>query len=170
MRRSFPKCVASIIYPVVAGAVVFVVLYKLNIESIKLLRLEFVLNAIITCVATFTGFVLTAVSILIGASSSKIMYEIGRKGLLPELQCRYIENLILGLIVIFFFIFLGATADKDGNISKNVVAWGGALLVTYILSFISTGYYLLSIMGKIQVTTDEIDNTPSVPDGEFNKR
>ena len=74
-----------------------------HVTEITLPRVEFILNAVISCATTISGFVITSVSILIGATSSEIMKEIKAQGGFTELQIRYTEALILGIITIVYF-------------------------------------------------------------------
>ena len=73
----------------------------------------------------------------------------------------------MGLVVIFYFTFLGAAVDESNCVGNLYLSLSAGLLVAYICSVISTCYYLLSIIGLINDETPTIDNAPSVPSGEF---
>lgn len=137
-----------------------------HVTEITLPRVEFILNAVISCATTISGFVITSVSILIGATSSEIMKEIKAQGGFTELQIRYTEALILGIITIVYFIFLGATLDETACICRLFISVSAGILVTYGYSVISAGYYLLSIIGLLNKIKSTV-TTPSVPSGEF---
>ena len=158
---------AVVLIPVILGILSGLVVSRIKITSIEFPRLEFLLHTIISCSATISGFILASVTILVGATSSEIMKKIRKKGALPELRWRYTEALILGLVVIFFFTFLGAIVDDTDCVEKIYLSLSTGLLVAYVCSVISTCYYLLSIIGLINEETPTVDNTPSVPTGEF---
>ena len=138
----------------------------MKVPAITLPRVEFILNAVISCATTISGFVITSVSILIGATSSEIMKEIKAQGGFTELQIRYTEALILGIITIVYFIFLGATLDETACICRLFISVSAGILVAYGYSVISAGYYLLSIIGLLNKIKSTV-TTPSVPSGEF---
>ena len=156
-----------VLIPVILGILSGFVVSKTNITSLEFPRLEFLLNTIISCAATISGFILASVTILVGATSSEIMKRIRKHGALPELRWRYTEALILGLVVIFFFTFLGAVVDDTDCVEKIYLSLSAGLLVSYVCSVVSTCYYLLSIIGLINEDAPTVDNTPSVPTGEF---
>lgn len=134
----------------------------MKVPAVTLPRVEFILNAVISCATTISGFIITSVSILIGATSSEIMKEIKAQGGFTELQIRYTEALIIGVITIVYFIFLGATIDETACICRSFVSVSAGILVSYGYSVISTGYYLLSIIGLINKIKSTVV-TPSVP-------
>lgn len=156
-----------VLIPVILGFLSGLVVSRVKITSLEFLRLEFLLNTIISCSATISGFILASVTILVGATSSEIMKKIRRKGALPELRWRYTEALILGLVVIFYFTFLGAIVDDADRVEKIYLSFSAGLLVAYVCSVISTCYYLLSIIGLINDEGPTVDNAPSVPGGKF---
>ena len=137
-----------------------------HVTEITLPRVEFILNAVISCATTISGFVITSVSILIGATSSEIMKEIKAQGGFTELQIRYTQALILGIITIVYFIFLGATLDETACICRLFISVSAGILVAYGYSVISAGYYLLSIIGLLNKIKSTV-TTPSIPSGEF---
>lgn len=130
-----------------------------HVTEITLPRVEFILNAVISCTTTISGFAITSVSILIGATSSEIMKEIKAQGGFTELQIRYTEALILGIITIVYFIFLGATLDETACICRLFISVSAGILVAYGYSVISAGYYLLSIIGLL----NKIKSTVTTP-------
>ena len=161
--------VRIILFPIVLGLIVVFLIIIIGIPTITLPRIEFILNALISCATTISGFVITSVSILIGATSSEIMQEIKKQGGVTELQIRYTETLILGVIVIAYFIFLGATIDETACISTLYISISAGILAAYGYSIVSTGYYLLAIIGLINET--KLTNTTlSAPSGEFGIR
>lgn len=160
--------VVAVSIPVALAIVVLLVVKNLNIYSISFCRFEFLLNTIISTSATISGFILAAVTILVGSTTSAIMVDIRKKGGIQELCWRYTESLILGLVVIVYFTFLGAVVEsKNNSITVNYLSYSAALLVGYLSSVISTCYYLLSIIGKIYYGDSEKKQGPSSPKGNF---
>lgn len=158
--------VCIILFPIALGVVAALLIIIMKVPAITLPRVEFILNAVISCATTISGFVITSVSILTGATSCEIMKEIKVQGGFTELRIRYTEALILGVIAIVYFIILGATIDETACISTLYISISAGILVAYGYSVISTGYYLLSIIGLLN-KIKSIATTPTVPQGEF---
>ena len=158
--------VCIILFPIALGVVAALLIIIMKVPAITLPRVEFILNAVISCATTISGFVITSVSILTGATSCEIMKEIKVQGGFTELRIRYTEALILGVIAIVYFIILGATIDETACISTLYISISAGILVAYGYNVISTGYYLLSIIGLLN-KIKSIATTPTVPQGEF---
>ena len=152
--------------PVFLGCLTHFIIRKLGITDVALPRFEFLLNSIITSATTISGFILAAVTILVGATSSAIIKDIRKEGGLQELRWRYTETLILALVVIVFFTVLGGIVD-DNNMTSPWLSISAGLIVAYLSSTISTCYYLLSIIGRMYYEVPEPDDTPSSPEGPF---
>lgn len=159
--------ISSALSPIALGILAGLVIFLAKVPAMLLPRLEFLLDTIISCSATISGFILASVTILVGATSSEIMKRIKKHGAFPELRWRYTGALVLGLIVILFFTYLGAVIDESNCVSTIYLSLSAGLLVTYICSVISACYYLLSIIGLINEEMPTVDETPSAPEGEY---
>lgn len=156
-----------VVVPILITLIAWILTNSLNIYSITFQRLEFLLNAIISSSATISGFILAAVTILVGATASPIMEEIRKKKGLQELRWRYTESLVFGLVVIVYFTFLGAITDKSNCITLDHLSFSAALLLGYLSSIISTCYYLLSIIGELYYDIPQKNGQASSPEGKF---
>lgn len=164
--KKYPIIAVSI--PVVLGFLTYCIINKLGFIEVTFPRFEFLLNSIITSAATISGFILAAVTILVGATSSAIMKDIRKEGGLQELRWRYTETLILALVVIVFFTVLGTIVETETNsVTAPWLSFSAGLLVAYLSSTISTCYYLLAIIGRLYSEVPEDDDTPSSPEGPF---
>ena len=163
--KKYPTIAVSI--PVFLGFLTHFIIRKLGITDVALPRLEFLLNSIITSATTISGFILAAVTILVGATSSAIIKDIRKEGGLQELRWRYTETLILALIVIVFFTVLGGIVDTQNKVTLPWLSTSAGLIVAYLSSTISTCYYLLAIIGRMYYEAPEPDDTPSSPEGPF---
>ena len=164
--KKYPIIAVSI--PVVLGFLTHFIISKLGFIEVTFPRFEFLLNSIITSATTISGFILAAVTILVGSTSSAIMKDIRKEGGLQELRWRYTETLILALVVIVFFTVLGTIVETETNsISAPWLSFSAGLLVTYLSSTISTCYYLLAIIGRVYYEAPSEDDTPSSPKGPF---
>lgn len=158
----------AIIFPLCVGLTTMIILFLIKISNIEICKVDFVLNAIITCVVTLAGFILTSISIIIGMSGSPIMEKISKDGGLPELVARYSTTMILSLLLIVTFISLGATIGKDNVINRNGIIIGAGILTAYFISLVYTCYYLLRIISKIpDKSSVETVLEPSSPQGDF---
>lgn len=158
----------KIILPLVFGILTVFILNAMKVSSVEIYRIEFVMNAIITCVTTLAGFVLTSLSIIIGMSASPIMQKIRDDGGLPELVWIYSEALALSLIVIIMFIVLGANVGDDNIVTSKWVTACAGVLVSYISSMVVTSVYLLLIIAKIPSNKKIVmEEKPTVPPGKF---
>lgn len=158
----------AIIVPALLSIAAVIILIFFKVPDICINKIDFVLSAIITCVVTISGFILTSVSIIIGMSGSLIMKKISKDGGLLELITRYSTTLILSLIVIIVFIILGSMVKTDNVVPSSSIIVGSAIIVAYIYSLITTCYYLLAIIAKIPCENSiENSNNPAQPKGDF---
>lgn len=158
----------AIIGPSLIAIVVVIVLVFLKVPNICINKIEFVMSAIITCVVTLSGFILTSVSIIIGMSGSLIMKKISRNGGLSELIARYSTTLILSLIVIIVLVVMGSMINTDNIVSSRSIIVCSSIIIGYLYSLITTCYYLLAIIARIPCENSiESSDNPSKPQGDF---
>lgn len=128
-------------------------------------RIEFILDATITCASTFSGFTLTVVSILLSFSRSTLLEHLKKEGGTKELIFRYTLSLALGIVIILFCIWVGSTLsvppDNPINleISKCNAIIGIAIAFAYFYNLISSGIYLLRTIAlataPVTIVSDE---------------
>lgn len=158
----------AIIIPISACVILILILYMLKIPNMKICKIDFVMNAIVTCVVTLAGFILTSISIIISMSGSPIMKKIITEGGFKELKTHYTMTLILSLVLIIVCIGLGITIGEDNVVNGKGIIIGSSVLVSYFISLVSTCYYLLRIISEIPNNRNvEVINEPSVPKGDF---
>lgn len=164
--KKYPIIAVSI--PIVLAVISGCIVKNLGISSVSFNRFEFLLNSIITSATTIAGFVLAAVTILVGAANSAIMKTIKNEGGLEELRWRYIETLILALAVVVIFTILGGVVEPENNsVPLSWLSLCAGILVAYLSSTISTCYYLLAIIGKLYDDDSDAGANPSSPEGHF---
>ena len=95
------------------------------------------------------------------------MQDIKNNLALPELRWRYSETLILGLIVMVYFTYLGISIGENNEIGRTNLVISVGMLTAYLFSVITTCYYLLSIIGKINDDPPISEGEPSAPEGDF---
>ena len=114
-------------------------------ENIKIARLEFLLNAMITSATTCSGFILTSVSILIGLSNTPLMKKINSTIASKELQYRYKENLLVGLALIIVSVLIGT--NTEDKVIPAIVFYSYVWIIgAYLISTVTACWYLLSII------------------------
>lgn len=168
-NKSYIPMVRPFMWGVLSSAAVLISLYWLHFACIGFVRLEFLLNTIITCATTFSGFIIASVTILVSAISSEIMTEIKKQGAYSELRWRYTESVFIGFIVIAWFCFIGAIAVPDGNmnyLSRGLATVSAGMLAAYGYSILTTCGYLLWIIGLLN-DSPASPGRPSVPKGKF---
>lgn len=136
-------------------------------DEYEICRIEFVLTSLITIAATFAGFVLTSVSILIGLSSSPIMKKIRKNDSLTELRIRYTESLIFSVLLVAFCVILGGVIGDSTCIKKAWLVIGAGVLISFLWSMLTTGYYLLSIIGMAPEDPKQGSEFATIPKGKF---
>lgn len=158
------KGIIAMFFDIAIGICVALVYRQFSPSPLVIYHLEFVLSSIITCAATIAGFILTSLSILLGFSSSPLFVYLRKKGYLPELQCRYTASLTFSFAVIFLCVTIGGFAGETNQIGPLWIELGIGTLVTYLLSVLTTGYYILKIIALSSSSSAAIiDNTPSTP-------
>lgn len=165
LRKLVSKAIS--ILPIVIILVSSYFLYKHLAPEIKIQKIEFILNALITCSATFSGFTLTIVSILAGFISSPVMKYIIRNGGMKELRIRYTSSILLGILLIIVCIVIGGTLDESNELSRIIVSGGAALVLAYFHSLLSSGWYMLRAIAQVSsVPIQQGDLVPQTPPGE----
>ena len=159
--------IVIIICPFALGILTGFLANRLIVKPLEIPRIEFLLDTIISSAATISGFILASVTILVGATSSKIMQDIKNKCALPELRWRYSETLALGLAVMIYFTYLGVIIGLDNEMPKIHLVISIGAIISYLYSVITTCYYLLSIIGKINEEPPIVEGEPSSPEGDF---
>lgn len=132
-------------------------------EPLKIERIEFVLNALITCAATFSGFTLAIIAILAGFTNSVIVKSLVGKGSMKEMCVRYCVSLLWGITLIICCIVYGCCIDSENTIDLWILVSGSSIALTYFVSFINSGWYLLRTITLAIDPPIQIDNTPSAP-------
>ena len=151
--------------PFFIGVVVLFVLFLSIKKEVEIFNIEFLLNSSITCAATFTGFVLTSISILLGLGSCSIMCALREGSGFSELKVLYSTNLILGFTVILFSAVTGASISFEKCIPKTILCVGAGLFCSYLSSLLITGFVLLKLMNLAPKERNaETDLKPSSPD------
>lgn len=162
------RYILIVMSPIVIGVLVALCLWNLLKAGLYIYRFEFIINTIITCSATFSGFILTSVSVLIGLSNSPLMKHLRTTGSIVELQVRYTEALILGIALIIFCVVLGGCTGQSNIIGFWWAMSGICLTVAYLVSVVVSGYYMLRIIGQVPgKTPPKVNEKPSLPSGEF---
>ena len=159
--------IAIIVYPLAIGTLTSFLINKFVAAPLVLQRIEFLLSTIVSSSATISGFILASVTILVGATSSRIMQNIKKRLALPELRWRYSAPLILGLVVMVYFTALGMIIGGDNKIPRIHLAISGGMILSYLWCVVTTCFYLLSIIGKINEDPLIVEGGPSSPDGHF---
>jgi len=124
--------------------------------TIQLPRIDFILDAILDCAITLSGFVFTAITIIIGLGTSDfIKYIVGNHSY-KELRMRSMYTLIFGIIFVLYIIILGTLVDAEGNMSKLLCATSIGFIVAYIINIILTCYYLLRTIELASLPQQEL--------------
>lgn len=137
-------------------------------KNIAIERLEFLLNAMITSATTCSGFILTSVSILIGLSNTPLMKKINSSSSSKELQYRYRENLLVGLVLIIVSVLIGTNTGKDESIPAIVFYSYVWIIGAYLISTVTACWYLLSIIDLAPKSERmEEEKKPGAPKGKY---
>lgn len=161
-------CFSPVFFPLCCGITVMIFLHIIKVQDTEIPKIDFVMNAVITCAVTLAGFILTSISIIVGMSGSPIMKKISKDGGLPEIIARYTTTMVLSLLLIIIFIVIGATIKGNNIVSKNCIIIGAGIIFAYLFSLLSTCYYLFKIISQIPDSNHvEVIEEPSVPKGEF---
>lgn len=110
--------------------------------NMRIERLEFLLDAMITSTTTCSGFILTSVSILIGLSNTPLMKKINSTRASKELQYRYKENLLVGLALIIVSVLIGT--NTEDKVIPAIVFYSYVWIIgAYLISTVTACWYLL---------------------------
>lgn len=165
MKKRISMCLAWV--PVIVILLLSVCLFRKLTPTITIAKLDFILNALISCAATFSGFTLTIVSIMVGFLSSSIMQFIIKHGGFKELSLRYIGSILLGMGLIIYCIVVGGSTTDSNQLSRGIVSVGAFVSLMYFYSLLSSGWYMLRIIAQVaDPQIQQGDRKPHVPKGK----
>ena len=130
-------------------------------------RIDFILEAILTCTATFSGFTLTIISILLNFSKSTIITYLNKNDGIKELRIRYTWSLLLGMFLILVCLFIGGMVDTNNSLPKWQIMLGSITAIAYFYNLVSSGRYLLKTIALATSPPPQITNEVSNPTGQY---
>ena len=157
-----------IIAPLIGISIVGVIIsWKFIPVTMVIPRIDFVLSALITCASTFTGFILTVVSVLLGFSKTNLVQYLNKHGGTKELVTRYTITIVLGILLILLCVFLGSIVPEDYTIGKWWFSFIAIMTVLYGYSLIGSGYFLLKTIALAVTTVTIVEDEPVKPNGQY---
>lgn len=137
-------------------------------QNIKIQRIEFVLNAIITCSSTLVGFMLTSLSIIFGLVNTALLKTIYKTNARYELNIRYVETMLIGLLLIIICIMTGAITSSDLIVPFWPLILTIFFSILFLTGFVCNGINLVKIIMYAPTTDEQFkNNMPSTPKGKF---
>lgn len=157
-----------IIAPLIGISIVGIIIsWKCVPATMVMPRIDFVLSALITCASTFTGFILTVVSVLLGFSKTNLVQYLNKHGGTKELVMRYTITIVLGILLILLCVFLGSIVPDNHAIGKWWFSFTAIMTVLYGYSLIGSGYYLLNTIALAVTTVTKVEDEPVKPNGKY---
>lgn len=158
------RIIASVLTPYFIISLIIILICVLKHGNINVPRLDFILTSIITSTTTFSGFILSIIAIIAGLNNNPIMKYLKNTGGIFELRLRYSITLIIGIAVIILTMVFGSLIEGETIYIPIAVICAGSFIM-FIVSVITSGYYLLRI---IRLSSQAIisDDIPSSPDLE----
>lgn len=140
----------SFFYPYIARVLLLAILWALCAYlfrgEVSIHRVEFVLESIISVSTTLTGFLFTAITLLVGFSSQFYEKIKQSKSATIEVKLRCIEAFSLGVVLPFLCIVCGAITDEGGFISLVWIKAFFFLGVWFLVAFGQLSFYLSHIL------------------------
>ena len=130
-------------------------------------RIDFILDAILTCAATFSGFTLTVISILLSFSKSTVITYLNNHGGIEELRVRYTWSLILGMILILVCLVIGGMIGPSNSLAKWQIVVGLIISIAYFYNLLSSGRYLLKTIALATSPPPQVSEDISEPTGQY---
>lgn len=146
---------------------VFVACMKWLPSEYKLPRIDFILESILTCAATFSGFTLTAISILLSFSRSTVITYLNKNDGVKELRIRYTWSLLLGMALILVCLGIGGMIGTDNTLSKLQMVTGILVSLAYFYNLISSGRYLLKTIALATSPPPQVSTEITKPKGKY---
>ena len=161
------RCI-RVIAPLIGISIVCIIIaWKYVPATMIIPRIDFVLSALITCSSTFTGFILTVVSVLLGFSKTNLVQYLNKHGGTKELVMRYTITIVLGILLILLCVCLGSIIPENHTIGKWWVSFTAIMTIAYGYSLISSGYYLLRTISLAVTTVTIVEDEPVKPTGKY---
>lgn len=140
----------------------------LNGQAVVIPRIEFVLDAIITCASTLVGFILTSLSIIFGLVNTELFKTIYKTNAKYELNLRYIETMVVGIGLIISCIVTGANTNQCQVVPFVWLIITVFFTVFFLIGFGFNCYSLIQIILYAPISNDVMDSMkPSRPEGPF---
>lgn len=150
----------------ILGAVVIGLVLKGRPTEIP--RIEFVLDAIITCASTLVGFILTSLSIIFGLVNTELFKTIYKTNAKYELNLRYIETMGVGIGLIISCIVTGANTDQYQIVPFVWLIITAFFTVWFLIGFGFNSHCLIQIILYAPMSDDAMGRMkPSRPEGAF---
>lgn len=154
---------------IVISLVIAIILFGvLRGQPIKIQRIEFVLNAIITCSSTLIGFMLTSISIIYGLVNTALFKMISKTKGRFELSWRYGETMLVGIVLIVLCIIIGEKTGEDGLVPLRFFQITTFFTFLFLVSFILNCVTLIKIIVEAPASDNlAAKRIPSAPKGEY---
>lgn len=149
-------------YPYIVSGLVCLLLLLDKSSSYKIIRLEFTLNSVITFSVTYIGFVITAITILIGLTERKVLKLLHEKGFTTLIVEYFMSSIIIGTIIILYSFYLGYLIPSDNSVSK-------IQLIGFVELFLSFLFCLIRITSLMMKIFSLIQNEPEVFNEEIER-
>ncbi len=137
-------------------------------QTVVIPRIDFILNSLMTCASTFSGFTLTIVSILLSFSRSPVMLYLSKHGGTDELRLRYTLSVVIGVVLIIVILVIGSLVNEKNEIGKVTLTVGISATIAYFYNLVTSGWYLLRTLARATTPqSGRIDETLSSPKGKY---
>lgn len=137
-------------------------------KEVKVSRIDFILNALMTCASTFTGFTLTIISLLLSFVNSPVMTYLNNAGGTAELRARYTLSVVMGVLLIVLLLVVGGVVKSDNVLRRPWVVLGVCATTVYFYNLVNSGWYLLRTLTKATTPPPvKVDETPMSPKGTY---
>ncbi|WP_010295922.1 hypothetical protein [Clostridium senegalense] len=146
------------IYPYGISVVIGIIILLTKTEVYKVIRLEFILNSSITFSSTYIGFVITAITVLVGLTQKPIMKFLNKKKFLDLIVEYFMASIMIGTLVIIYSLYLGYSVDNNCIVSKVEFAGFVMIFLSFLLCLIRVASFLMKIFLVIQYEEDIFNN------------
>lgn len=170
-RKLFFEKNLPVIISILITLVFIVIALYYKIENIKIIKIEFLLNIIVTIVTTIIGFLLTGLTIIMSMMQTKVMRVI-RKNQGENLLSRYIISpIVCGFILIINILIIGYLIDNENNVNIIMLTSVLFFIIIFIVETVRISFFMKKIfiiMSQEYSTGEKKENIKNAQSNRIN--
>ena len=159
--------------PVIISSVItiflIIIVFYYKVENIKIPKIEFLLNSIVTLVTTIIGFLLTGLTIIMSMMQTRVMRVI-RSHCGEKLLSKYIISpIVWGVILIVNILIMGYFLNSENTVNIVMLISSLFFIIMFITGTIRISYFMKNMFIKISQEYNIEEKKSNIKKAQSNK-